>query len=464
MPKPTGIRDALSRPFALHTNSHKPVKDGSIYHQNHNSSPSDRGDQQLSLGRMDIFNAKDKRKSIHMPGRTSSPGKSSPKSSPKMGPAKPAKLVVDMESPPLVFHGTTVHSTGALLSGQLLLTVTDAEITLQDFTMVLEARVTTKKPVAKDCPDCVTKVNQLFSWTFLSEPTLFKKGIHTFPFSHLLPGHLPATSESDLGLVDYSLSAKGTTALHESITVQRSLTVQRALMPGLDKNSIRIFPPTNLTATVVTPSVIYPIGTFPVQMRLSGLVDTSLKDIQRRWRIRKMSWRIEEQNRIISAACNRHAQRIGGHGKGILHEDTRTIGAEDLKSGWKTDFECAGGQIEMEFTAGIRANSHPVCDLESPTGLSSSHHLLLELIVAEEQTSIKHGKYATPTGAARVLRMQFKLTLTQRAGLGISWDEEMPPVYEDVPNSPPGYTKMDDFDGDLATLPQIEDHEQMRLE
>ena len=177
-----------------------------------------------------------------------------------------------------------------------------------------------------------------------------------------------------------------------------------------------------------------------------------------------MSWRIEEQNRIISAACSRHAQRIGGHGKGILHEDTRTIGAEDLKSGWKTDFETAGGQIEIEFTAGIRANSHPVCDIESPTGLSSSHHLLLELIVAEEQTSTKYGKYTTPTGAARVLRMQFKLTLTERAGLGISWDEEMPPVYEDVPNSPPGYTKMDDFDGDLATLPQIEDHEQMRLD
>jgi hypothetical protein len=31
-------------------------------------------------------------------------------------------------------------------------------------------------------------------------------------------------------------------------------------------------------------------------------------------------------------------------------------------------------------------------------------------------------------------------------GLGISWDQEMPPVYDDVPPSPPGYAKMEDVD------------------
>ena len=39
--------------------------------------------------------------------------------------------------------------------------------------------------------------------------------------------------------------------------------------------------------------------------------------------------------------------------------------------------------------------------------------------------------------------MQFNLLLTERSGLGISWDEEMPPMYEDVPASPPGYTLLD---------------------
>ena len=63
---------------------------------------------------------------------------------------------------------------------------------------------------------------------------------------------------------------------------------------------------------------------------------------------------------------------------------------------------------------------------------------------------------AMPTGAARVLRMQFKLVVTTRAGMGISWDEEMPPMYEDVPSSPPGYTKMEDFEGDLGPDEELE--------
>jgi len=341
-------------------------------------------------------------------------------------------------------------------SAKLLLTVTDSEVTLQTFAMMLQAKVTTKKPVSKDCPECQTKTTELFAWNFLTEPKTFRKGTYDFPFSHLLPGHLPATTHGELGVVDYVLSAKATTSLADNIAVQRTLNIQRALMPGMDKNSIRIFPPTNLTATVVLPSVIHPIGEFPVQMRLTGIIDNSLKDLQRRWRIRRMNYRLDEHTRIISAACPKHAHKVGGEGKGILHENTRSIGGDDLKSGWKTDFDTQGGQIEFEFMAVIKANSHPLCDVESPTGLAATHNFVLEIIVAEEQTAQKAGKGATPTGAARVLRMQFKVVVTERSGMGISWDEEMPPMYEDVPNSPPRYHQMEDFEGDLGPDEELE--------
>ena len=419
---------------------------------------------------MDIFASKDKRKSlgVHEGGRSSSPAKASPTrtpkgtplNSPKMGPAKPAKLVVDMESPPLVFYGTPTSSSGALLSGQLLLMVTDPDIKLKSFTMNLTATTVTRRPVAKDCPDCAAKSNVLHTWKFLTEATRFKNGTHQFPFSFLLPGHLPATALSELGSINYVLDVRATTALDEAITVSRNLVVQRALMPGMDKNSIRVFPPTNLTATVALPSFVHPIGQFPVQLRLTGIVDSSLKDIQRRWRIRKMNWRIAETTKIISPACPKHANRVGGEGKGFLIEEQRTIGGQDIKTGWKTDFDTQGGQIEVEFQASC---NHPVrppmlCDLESPNGLAVSHMLHLEIVVAEEQTASKtHKHLATPTGAARVLRMQFKLVLTERAGMGISWDEEQPPMYEDVPRSPPGYTRMDDWEG--GDLPPVEEGE-----
>lgn len=42
--------------------------------------------------------------------------------------------------------------------------------------------------------------------------------------------------------------------------------------------------------------------------------------------------------------------------------------------------------------------------------------------------------------------MHFNVVVTERAGLGISWDEEQPPLYEDVPLSPPNYQSNDLFD------------------
>lgn len=407
---------------------------------------------------MDFFH-KDKRQSIGLGGKGfNTPAKGSPKNSPKLAPAKSAKLAIDMESPPLVFYGNTSHSTGALLSGQLLLTVTDPEIKLQTLQMILAARVTNKRPITKDCPNCQAKDTELFIWNFLTEPTHYKAGMHTFPFSYLLPGHLPATSHGELGLIDYVLDARADCVMSDTITVSRTLTVQRAL-PGSDKTSIRIFPPTNLNVRVVMPSTIHPIGGVPVQMSMTGLIDNGFQIAQKRWRIRRLNWKIEENNRIISPACPKHTNKVGGENKGILHEDSRTIGGEDLKDGWKTDFDTQGGEITLEFTAAVRPNSRAVCDVDSPSGLTVNHSLILEIIVVEELTGGKYTRGAIPTGSARVLRMQFKVTLTERAGMGISWDEEMPPMYEDVPSSPPCYAAMEDFVGDL---PSDESLEQMQ--
>lgn len=354
-----------------------------------------------------------------------------------------------MESPPIVFYGPPGQSTGALLSGQLILTPNEPEISIKTFEMVLQAKVTTKHPVKNDCADCTTKTTELFRWKFLSEPAHFARKKHNFPFSYLLPGHIPATSHGFMGVVDYLLSAEAITNYSEPINVTRYLKVQRALMPGLERNSTRIFPPTNLVATVAIPSVVYPIGDFPVQLRVAGVV-TKSRDGQVRWRIRRMNWRIEETSKMISEACKKHAPKIGGEGKGVFHEDSVELGRDDVKEGWKTDYDTEGGNIEVEFQAGIRPGSNPLCDVESPTGYGVHHTLAIEIIVAEEHL-LKNYKHAVPTGSARVLRMHFKLIVTERAGLGISWDEEQPPMYEDVPGSPPTYAKMTDYVGDPLT-------------
>ena len=408
---------------------------------------------------MEIFHhGKDKRHSSDVRRSMSPATRKGSKDSPKLAPMKAATLEIDMESPPIVFYGPPGTSTGALLSGQLVLTPHEPEISVKTFEMVLQAKITSKRPVKQDCPDCVSKTTELFRWKFLSEPAHFARKKHKFPFSYLLPGHLPATSHGFLGLIDYQLSAEAITNFAEPINVTRVLNVQRALMPGLDKNSTRIFPPTNLVATVALPSVVYPMGDFPVQMRVSGVV-TKGKESQVRWRIRRMNWRIDETSKVISEACKKHAAKIGGEGKGILHEDTIELGRDDVKEGWKTDYDTEGGLIEVEFPVGIRPGQTPVCDVESPNGFAVQHSLAIEIIVAEEHILYKNFRQPIPTGAARVLRMQFKLTITERAGMGISWDEEQPPMYDDVPTSPPNYAKMTDYEGE----PLVEDEPLDRL-
>ncbi|KAJ5832592.1 hypothetical protein N7474_000903 [Penicillium riverlandense] len=377
-----------------------------------------------------------------------------------------AKLEALVESPPLTCYGTPANSTGALFSGRLRVVVTEVakEIKLDQFDMRLVSKTSTKKPVSNNCPNCLSRVDELTRWNFLTESLPLKTGTHDFPFSYLFPGHLPASCNGSLGQIEYFLEASAKSNAGEEFSLRLPLNV--LVHPHL--------PPTNLTGRIVLPSVVHPIGKFPVEMTLSGVVDKN-EETQTRWRLRKMMWRIEEHQKIVSTACQKHAHKIGGEGKGVLHQETRIIGHNEEKSGWKTDFDTAGGEIGMQFDASINPTTNPVCDMDAPGGLEVKHNLVIELIVAEEFCPNRNTRLITPTGAARVLRMQFNLHVTERSGLGISWDEEMPPVYEDVPASPPGYFKLggdgassiEDYNGSPLPLPdyvELERMESVRLD
>ncbi|KAI9887252.1 MAG: hypothetical protein M1823_000923 [Watsoniomyces obsoletus] len=370
-------------------------------------------------------------------------------------PPPPASFDLVIESPPLVFYGPPSTSTGALLSAQVIFDVVEYEMKVDSMTVALLASVTVKKPVHGHCAECATKVSDLVRVDLLKEPTLLKPRRHAFPFSYLLPGHLPATSHGTLALVDYKIAVDAVSSTGSKIHLERPLDVQRAILPGPDRTSTRIFPPTTLTAFVGLPSVVHPIGEFPVQLRLEKVVKRG-KETQTRWRLRKLTWRIEEHAKMISPACARHAHKVGGEGKGIAHQDTRSLASQEFKSGWKTDFDTGDGSIEMEFPAAIRPDTKPVCDVESNAGLAVHHTLVLELVVSEDFCPNRNTKSITPTGAARVLRMTFGLVVTARSGLGISWDEEQPPIYGDVPPSPPSYTRMDDYEGEVLEETEFE--------
>jgi hypothetical protein len=345
-----------------------------------------------------------------------------------------------------VSYNTPANSSGALFSAQVQLDVIDPEIVVESFDVELSCIVTVKKPVHQHCADCTTKVTSLKKLQLAPEPLHLAKGMHKFPFSYLFPGHLPATTISPLVNLEYKFNAVVTTTHGEKLRFSKDIPLARSVLPGNDKHSIRVFPPTNLTASVNLNPCIHPIGEFPISLRLSG-VTTKTKDSVVRWRLRKLNWRIEESEKMVSPACAKHSAKLGGEGKGILHEDVRTIGEANIdfqKTPWKSDFDA--GEVDAEFTCHINSSKKPVCDVEAPNGLQVTHNLVVEMVVAEDWSPKAKPNQITPTGSARILRTQFHVMLTERPGMGVSWDEETPPVYEDVPASPPHYQGTTDFD------------------
>ena len=394
-------------------------------------------------------NSREEKRKSGIKGSSKSRDRNATKS-PRVAAFKPVRFEILRESPPLVMLHNAQNSYGALMSEKIKMHIDDpsGSVTLTKWTATLRAVRKTTKPIGKDCEDCKTQYDILKTEEFIHKPKTFHANKdNSLPYSYLFQGHLPATTECYLGGVSYELVVTAMTSNNESIKTVEKITIQRAVPEGPPKSSIRIFPPTNLTGRVQVPPVVHPIGAFPVEMKLSGVVDKR-ETAQTRWRLRKLMWRVEEHSKVISTPCPKHAHKVDS-GKALQHEDTHTLGQGEMKTGWKSDFDTAGGEIWCEFEASIntRPNHKACCDVVSPSGLAVSHNLVIELIVAEEFCPNRNTQLITPTGAARVLRMQFNLIVTERAGMGISWEDEQPPMYDDVPASPPGYGSADKQDG-----------------
>ena len=357
---------------------------------------------------------------------------------------KQGHLSIAIESPPLVCYGKPEHSSGALLSGQLKMALTD-RLKLESFTLELVARIKYLKPVHKDCQECATRETELRKWTMITGPRKFERGEHTTPFSYLFPGHLPATTHCSLANIEYILKAIATTDTHEKMTTYHTLEVKRALMPPeLPRQATRVFPPTTVKAEIIYPLVVHPTGVFNVQLELAGIIGKMPGapggDLMRRWRLRKLIWLVEEHVKVVSPACAKHGAKVGGAGRGIEHESERTIGEGELKEGWKLDWNGGeNGICAVEVPCQVNPGRKASCDVKDSTGLEVKHRVMLEMIIFEEIAANKKMTQWNNTGSARVLRFSFQILLTERAGEGVSWDEETPPMYEDVPRSPPGY-------------------------
>ena len=222
-------------------------------------------------------------------------------------------------------------------------------------------------------------------------------------------------------------------------------------MPELPHHSVRVFPPTNVKASVHYPAVIHPIGENTLSLRLDGIAKHNEKtDMIEYWKLKKLTWRLDETIKSFAPACAKHAPKDSTNAgdpppkPGSQRLDTRTIGEKTLFSGWKSHYTSpADSVVEMELDYQLAKNARFSCNAKTPEGLDVSHQFMIEMVVSQELAPASKPSQSTPTGVGRILRMHFATVLTERGGIGISWDNEAPPIYQDVPPSPPAYPGSD---------------------
>lgn len=409
-------------------------------------------DPLASLKMPDFGDAIKKHHRLSLPfGRSSRDGGGSNGSG---GSSTVATIDCSVESPPIIFHGNAEESTGALVSGLLFLDVKE-EVEVETFHATLNLHLVHRHAFQAGCKDCRNQFIPLADWQFLAQPTTLRPGKHQYPFSVLLPGHLPSTMGTPVINTSYEFNAEAmvmrTAVLGPSIPVkfERTFHVKRSVPePELPHHSVRVFPPTNIKASAHYSGVIHPTASNKLTLKVDGLVTHYPNSkMMEMWRLNKVTWKLEETIKGNAPSCEKHACPSAEDGKSTVPRgEVRVIGEEHLHRGWKSHYEGADGSIEMEFDFGVteyKPYSRELkyaCDFKSADpSIEVSHSLLVEMIVAKETAPEGKAQLATQTGTGRILRMHFAVTLTDYPGLGVSWDNESPPVYQDVPPSPPAY-------------------------
>lgn len=260
-----------------------------------------------------------------------------------------------VESPPVILYGPSRDSPGAFFSGLFILDIlldrksenvskpkmddddspnlepmmsvsrvstqslTRDYIIMKNVTVYLIQTIKYGKPflpnstTLQNCKKCTKHVTELARWDILSKKMAFAKGSsHSCPFSYIIPGSLPATtvlSNTDT-TIKYELICKATyydpiRKTDNTINLSQPIKIMRSILREQDKNSTRIFPPTDVTSTAVIPNVVYPRSTFPVEIRMDNVSSS-----KRRWRMRKLNWRLEECVTVKTPYCEDHPAKF----------------------------------------------------------------------------------------------------------------------------------------------------------
>lgn len=225
-------------------------------------------------------------------------------------PNEPIKVTVNVETPPVLMIGAPGESSGAFFSGNIKVDAySDVELKSAKVALI---QVTKYAPpftpqALQSCNACRHKTVEVMAWDLVGKATVLTGGnSYAYPISHILSGDLPpSTYFAKDSYIRYELVCLVRYGGDQVINLSMPLVVQRSILRSHDRNSLRIFPPTEITASAVIPNVVYPRSTFPIEIRMDHVV---AKD--RRWRMRKLNWRLEESTIVRLGHCDAHSDKF----------------------------------------------------------------------------------------------------------------------------------------------------------
>lgn len=367
---------------------------------------------------------------------------------PKSQQAPPASLECHMDSSPIVVLDHNHSGDGSVISGSLLLHITENGIQVENLHAIVRIHATYKKPFKKGCRGCKYQTTELKRCQLVTTTTSLDHDTYSYPFSFQIPSYTPPTMDTSIVSIVYKVEAIASIQRQgpksqpsESIAFSRTIQVARSIpVPSTQAISNCIYQADGIEVSCRFNSVMSPTGKNKATLTMSGLRSCpgNGEDVQF-WRVCKGTWILEETAETTAVACTEHAHGNGAE-RSTARKKTKALGESSFYDGWATDDQA--GSLSIEFPFSTRTRSMKFTQDTGDCGDTFiTHTLVLELQLMKEIYPRGRSDLSVRTGVGRILRSEHRVVFSDYARLSGSADahEENLPCYHDLWPRPPIY-------------------------
>ncbi|RSL56067.1 hypothetical protein CEP53_006912 [Fusarium sp. AF-6] len=350
---------------------------------------------------------------------------------PNQTPSRRTNLKIKLETPTAILHGYFNSGSDAYISGRLLFNAEEA-IQVESLDVTVQLHVRYKRPQKKNCATCAQDLIPITQWSAISTLKPLPKGQHEFDMSFVIPSHLPVSMDTPLATVEYEIYAKALCTEREPVASKKIFKVERILEAESNKQLHTYnFNSTNITTTLCLNSVVRPIGTNSVQIRIDNITSGLAIGLEV-WKLQKVTWKLEESVTVTLPNCPRHP--TAPTSQPIQQSETRVIGKKSLRHGWEEHPNESQPHITFSFDYNLnRVGSDAIYACDESAGPQVAHALLVELHLEKHFVLPESPWMTSPPRAETTLRMTRPVVLTDLV------EPSVPPAYGGSSDSPPSY-------------------------